>query len=55
MPIADLLFRASRSVHAATVFISLNGFCMTINHWAPFALVRLPFHSIRTLGLLVGT
>lgn len=29
----------SRSVGSVTVFIALNGFCKTVNHWVPFSLV----------------
>jgi len=29
----------SRSVRSATVLVAMNGFCITVNHWVPFALV----------------
>lgn len=34
--------RLSDSVKTATFFISINGFCMTVNHWVPFSLVSSP-------------
>ncbi|KAF8317479.1 hypothetical protein DL93DRAFT_2134431 [Clavulina sp. PMI_390] len=29
----------SRTVPTASFFVALNGYCMTVNHWIPFALV----------------